>query len=107
MSPADKISLFFPSIKIFRVFLTKGGRSSAFISKNVGRSGNGKKPLLNKKIVQFHSQTKSLNDSNCTRPTRNLDIPKLNIFRERGAGTVFSRMSQAPPLCGAPGIRKA
>ena len=38
MSPADKISLNFPSIKIFRVFLPKGGRSSAFISENVGRS---------------------------------------------------------------------
>ena len=27
-----KISLYFPSIKIFRVFFSKGGRSSAFMS---------------------------------------------------------------------------
>ena len=38
-SLADNISLYFPSIKILRIFLPKGGRSSAFISENVGRSG--------------------------------------------------------------------
>ena len=38
MSPEDKTSLYFPSIKISRFFLPKGGRSSAFNSYNVGRS---------------------------------------------------------------------
>ena len=39
VTPADKISLYVPSIKIFSVFyLPKGVRSSAFISENVGRS---------------------------------------------------------------------
>ena len=36
VSPADQISLYFPSLKIFCVFPPKGGRS--VISQNVGRS---------------------------------------------------------------------
>ena len=41
MSQADKISLDFPNIKIARGFLPKVGRSSAYISLNVGRSEIG------------------------------------------------------------------
>ena len=47
MSPADQISLYFPSITIFRFFWPKGGRSSAFISLNVGRSGVGAQEVWN------------------------------------------------------------
>ena len=38
MYSADTISLYFPSIKIFRTFLPKGGRSSAYISNHYGKS---------------------------------------------------------------------